>query len=573
MQNYMVAKGDTLWMIAKKFGISLEELIKANPQIKDPNKIREGDAVKIPLGEMDGKTVYTVQSGDTMWSIARKFNVSLDALLAENNQITDADLLSIGWKIMIPAAMSRGDMPVTYRVQSGDTLWSIARKYNISLEALIDANPQISDESAISPGQMLQIPATPPMGERIGVNNGALYFVKSGDTFFHIAQRYALPATTLIKANPQIADKNHITPGMQLYLPGFHHVKSGETLYAIAMYYRVPLEDLIRVNPQITDTDAIAVGDKIAVPRQECGDIATYTVKPGDTLYKIVQKYNVPVEAVLRHNRDITASDLIYPGQMLQIPGPHLFQKGQTLAIIAELYGIPLGALKTANPGLIDEMPSPQQMVMIPTAETGTCRVAESDGVDYIVQRGDTMSGIAAMYRVSLAALVRANPQIADMDDIKPGMIIHVPTGFVECVCHTVRRGDTVWKIAARYGMTANALLNANPQLEQMDHIVPGQVLMIPIRDNGEMRGEEEKTEVLRAITYPEIYVARRGDTLDSVALQFGTSVKQLRLANEALGDDENLVPGQQLVVLPSDMVCEYRCLECPWLEQGMDDE
>ena len=67
--------------------------------------------------------------------------------------------------------------------------------------------------------------------------------------------------------------------------------------------------------------------------------------------------------------------------------------------------------------------------------------------------------------------------------------------------------------------------------------------------------------------------MAQRGDTLSSVAARFGTSVKQLRLANEALKDEDRIVPGQQLIVLPSDEVCEYRCLECPWLEQGIEDE
>ena len=81
MQTYMISKGDTLWMIAKKFGVSLEALIKANPQIKDPNKIRVGETVRIPLEEIDGRIVYTAQNGDTMWNIARKFGVSTEALL------------------------------------------------------------------------------------------------------------------------------------------------------------------------------------------------------------------------------------------------------------------------------------------------------------------------------------------------------------------------------------------------------------------------------------------------------------------------------------------------------------
>lgn len=575
MQTYMITKGDTLWMVAKKFGVSLEALIKANPQIKDPNKIREGEMVQIPLEKMDGKIVYVVQNGDTMWNIARKFDVPVETLMRENSQITDGDTLSVGWKIRIPGEDECADSPVTYRVQHGDTLWKIAQKYHISLDSLLKANPQITDEDAIMEGQVLQIPVSMPSGHRIGVNNGALYFVKTGDTLFQIAQRYALSSGTLRKANPQIADENHISPGMQLYLPGFHHVKNGETLYSIAMYYRVSLEDLIRINPQITDTDEISAGDKIAIPRQESGDIATYTVKPGDTLYKIVQKYNVPVEAVLLHNRDIVSSDLIYPCQKLQIPGPHLLQRGQNLRILSELYGISLGDLREANPDLDEEKLRPQEMIVIPDAETGSCRhrgKKESGGVDYIVQSGDTMTSIAAMYHVPLSALVHANPEISDMNRITPGMVVHVPTGFVECVCHLVKRGETVWQIAAMHGLTVNALAQANTQLEDMDRLMPGQVLMIPIR-NIQRRGDEEETEVLRAITYPELYVAQRGDTLSSVAARFGTSVKQLRLANEALENDDRIVPGQQLIVLPSDTVCEYRCLECPWLEQGMEEE
>lgn len=575
MQTYMISKGDTLWMIAKKFGITLEALIKANPQIKDPNKIREGDMVQIPLEEVDGKVVYVVQSGDTMWSIARKFGVTVEALLKENPQITDADALSAGWKIRTPGGDECGDTLVTYRVQRGDTLWKIAQKFQIPLESLLKANPQITDENAIMEGQVLQVPGSMSSGHPIGINNGALYFVKSGDTLFQIAQRYALPLETLRKANPQIGDENRFASGMQLYLPGFHHVKSGETLYSIAMYYRVSLEDLIRVNPQVTDTDDINAGDKIAIPRQESGDMATYTVKQGDTLYKIVQKYNVSVEAVLMHNRDIVSSDLIFPCQRLQIPGPHLLQRGQNLLILSEIYDVPLGDLKEANPDLDEEKLRPQEMIRIPAADTGSCRYRGTEdcgGVDYVVQSGDTLSSIAAMYHVSLSALGRANSHISDMNRIMPGTIVHVPTGFVECVCHLVKRGETIWQIAAMHGLTVNALMRANPQLEDMDRIMAGQVLMIPLR-HIQKRGEEEETEISRAITYPELYVAQRGDTLSSIAARFGTSVKQLRLANETLREDDRIAPGQQLVVLPSEEVCEYRCLECPWFEQGLDEE
>lgn len=575
MQVYMVAKGDTLWMIAKKFGISLEEVIKANPQIKDPNRINTGTKVNIPLPVENGKSAYTVQSGDTMWSIAKKFSISLDTLLAANPQVTDADVIQMGQIIYIPLRSARQSDQLTYTVQSGDTLWKISQKYGITLDALLAANTQIKNADQIYPGQTVNVPlpvSNPPV---IGVNNGVLYFVKSGDTVANIAQRYAISQEALLVVNPQIANVNLLSAGVQLYLPGFHYVRSGETFSSIASLYNVDLETLIAVNPQISDTDNITSGEKITIPRQTGGNIATYTVKQGDTLYKIAQKYNMPVEAVINANHDIISADLIYPNQKLQIPGPHLVQRGQTLYSIANIYGISLAALKAANPEITDpDMINLQTMINIPVVETYSCRATKTAGVDYIVQSGDTLTSIAKMYQVPLAELIDYNPQISDVNNIRIGTIVHIPTGYVAHVCYMVQQGDTIYRIARRYQVSVNAILRANPQITNADYIETGMVLMIPIRDGrAEPHTVEERDgeSSHRAVKYPEIYVVQKGDSLYSIAVRFKTTVKQLRLANAAIKDSDTIYPGQQLIILPADMVCEYRCLECPWLEQGIE--
>ncbi|MBR5329407.1 MAG: LysM peptidoglycan-binding domain-containing protein [Firmicutes bacterium] len=516
MFYYMVAKGDSLWMIAKKFGVSLEAVIKANPKIKDPNKIAEGDRVAIPLEEEEGGFVYVVQSGDTMWAIAKKFGVSLHELILANPQVENADEIAAGMKIRIPKEGESGCAPTG------------------------------------------------------AVNNGAVYVVKSGDTLFLIAQRYALNLDVLKAANPQIGEGETLKPGMQLYLPGFHHVKNGDTLSGIAKSYGVALRDLIAVNPALGDADRIAVGEKIAIPRRENGDIAQYAVKQGDTLYKIAQKYNISASAIMAANHDVISSDLIYPCQLLRIPGPHILTKGETLYGLGELYDVSLDDLMAANPALDDDRLAVGVMVKIPAAMPCGCRRKKEPfcgGVDYIVQSGDTMKSIAAMYRVPLRELLRANGEIKDPDRIRPGMVIHVPTGFVQCVCYVVQRGDSIWKIAAKYGLNAGTILSANPQLSDADRLHPGEVLMIPLGVG--MWREEDEEPSCRAITYPEIYEVRDGDTLDAVAERFGTTVAQLRLANEAVKERDEICPGQQLIVLPADVVCEYRCLECPWLERG----
>lgn len=590
MHSYVVAQGDTLWLIAKRFGVSLEDMIKGNPGIKDPNKIAPGDNVAIPLPESRGFLTYIVQNGDTMWSIAEKFDLPEDVLARANEKVDNGDLLSVGEKLRIPADQPESS-GLRYTVQPGDSYWSIAGRFGLSLSTLLRANPEISDEDELCPGQSLCLPRFAATKESCGktlTNHSAVYYVKNGDTVLDIAQRYAIKPIQLAAVNPQIQDIRRLNGGMQLYLPGFHYVKAGESLYDLAEGYGVSLESLLRANPQLTAADTVRDGDKLAIPRRESGEMALYTVNQGDTLYKIAQRYNISVEAILRVNPEISDSDLIYPCQTLSIPGPHFARKGQSSAEIAGIYGVDLEALLQLNPGL-GNTPALWQWVRIPEAEKGSCRKCENQkkeersavgtmGVDYVVQSGDTMYGIASMYHIAPAALIAANPEVTDPDRISPGMVLHVPTGYVECVCHMVKRGETIWRIAAMHGLHVDALLAANPQIKKEDELRPGQILMIPIRNGGsetrQANGEDAESDV--SLLYPEIYIVQTGDTLGSIAARFGTTPGELRIANESLAEEEQVFPGQELIVLPgnenhrSGGCCGYGCMECPWLQRGM---
>ena len=95
----------------------------------------------------------------------------------------------------------------------------------------------------------------------------------------------------------------------------------------------------------------------------------------------------------------------------------------------------------------------------------------------YVVQPGDTLSGIAGRFGVALGALEAANPQITNPDLIFPGQVIGIPT---KTVVYTVQPGDTLSGIAAQFfGVTLDALEAVNPQLTNPDLILPGQVIRI----------------------------------------------------------------------------------------------
>lgn len=156
---YIVEKGDTLYEIASIYGISVKELKDLNNLTS--NNIYVGQQLVVPekdinipeiLPPQENYIEYIVKKGDSLWSIAKKFNVTIPEIIEENNLITIN--LQIGDKLKIPKNKSQEQK--TYIVKAGDTLWSIARENNISVSELKDINSLENNLLAI--GQELIIP-------------------------------------------------------------------------------------------------------------------------------------------------------------------------------------------------------------------------------------------------------------------------------------------------------------------------------------------------------------------------------------------------------------------------------
>ncbi|MBX6377448.1 MAG: LysM peptidoglycan-binding domain-containing protein [Clostridia bacterium] len=112
--------------------------------------------------------LYSVRPGDTLFVLARRFGVSVEAILAANPQITDPDRLAIGQTICIPGAPAPTVCPrgFFYTVRSGDTLSAIAQRFGVSLQDLLEANPQIVNPNVLRIGQRICVPAPPPVVRR-----------------------------------------------------------------------------------------------------------------------------------------------------------------------------------------------------------------------------------------------------------------------------------------------------------------------------------------------------------------------------------------------------------------------
>jgi len=195
-----------------------------------------------------------------------------------------------------------------YTVRRGDSLWSIAKKNNISVSELKEANGLLNNSLSI--GQVLKIP-TPTVEPEIDTNS---YTVKKGDSLYKIAQNNNTTVSELIQLN-NLTNTN-LSIGQVLKLPAqgtiTYIVKKGDSLYKIAQSNNTTVSELIQLN-NLTNTN-LSIGQVLKLPVQE---IVTYIVKKGDSLYKIAQNNNTTVSQLKTLN-DLT-SDLLSIGQVLKI--------------------------------------------------------------------------------------------------------------------------------------------------------------------------------------------------------------------------------------------------------------
>ncbi len=215
-------------------------------------------------------------------------------------------------------------------------------------------------------------------------------------------------------------------------------------------------------------------------------------VEAGDSLSEIAAEYGTSVSALMAAN-GITDPDRLYMGQELLVPGtgvtpttlPPLVvvvQSGDSLSGIAAEYGVTLSALITANAIDDPDRVHPGQELVIPGA-SGAARLKGPTVV--VVQSGDSLSAIASDQGVSVAALMEANG-ITDPDRLQVGQRLLIPgrgtpVTTLPPLKVTVQSGESLSIIAARYEMTVSALAAANG-ITDPNRLSIGQELLIPGR-------------------------------------------------------------------------------------------
>ncbi len=269
---YTVQKGDSLWSIANKYGLTVDELKNLNNLTN--NLLSIGQTLKVVSEETEkvpeDYLVYIVKSGDNLWDIAQKYDTTVSTLMNINN-LTSTNL-KINQQLLIPKSKEI-EVEVTpgvgteYTVQSGDSLYSIAKKYNVTVDQIKEKNNLTSN--LLSIGQKLIIPTgeaiieepeEPSLG---GVN----YVVQKGDNLYSIANKYGITVDQLKTANNLTS--NTLQIGQILLIPGTtnyanYTVKSGDSLWKIANTYGTTVDKLKKIN-NLT-SDLLTIGQELLIP-------------------------------------------------------------------------------------------------------------------------------------------------------------------------------------------------------------------------------------------------------------------------------------------------------------------
>lgn len=257
---YIVKKGDNLYSIASAYNTTVSELKAINNL--SSNNLSIGKILKLPTitkEEMpnNGEVIYIVKSGDNLYKIANSYNTTVDELKAINNLISNN--LSIGQKLKIPSNDEANNY-VTYQVVGGDTLYSIAKKYNTTTTDIKNFNNLSSN--LLSIGQVLKIPTST-------TDTYLTYKVVSGDNLYSIARIYNTTVDDIKTLNS--LSSNNLSIGQVLKIPNFSNnnyinyiVVSGDSLYSIAKKYNTTVDEIKILNN--LDSNLLSIGQVLKIP-------------------------------------------------------------------------------------------------------------------------------------------------------------------------------------------------------------------------------------------------------------------------------------------------------------------
>ncbi len=448
----------SLAAIAKAADISTSDLADLNPELKRAASPPGGMyTLRIPDGSYAKMTqsyasltpaqrtasvsapaasTYQVRRGDTLASVARRYNCSVAQLCSANPRINRNTSLRAGQVLNLPDGAARGDVQVassgrgadaSYKVRRGDTLAAIARNYNCTTSQLYALNPSLNNKPNVRVGQSLRVPGASPAASPAlarGESRSAAasqvattkYTVRGGDTLVAIAQRHNCAISQLYALNPSLDDKPNIREGQTLKVP----------------------ENVI---PPAVLASAQGRSAAASAGGREGSAVASYTVRRGDTLSAIAQRYDCDASQLYALNPSLNNKPNVRAGQSLRVPGggsvassaaagntgsrpvliggntrtiTHKVQSGDTIHSLARNYN--MSAQEVSRQLGREGLYAGEKLTLSVPASQAEARASQPSRAAsaeaskyYVVQSGDTLWGLSSRFNVSVNDIKRIN--------------------------------------------------------------------------------------------------------------------------------------------------------------------
>ncbi len=287
--EHKVKKGQTLSHLSHRYGVPISAIMELNG-LANRHRLSIGQRLIIPANKgMTAKStsskvgssknakergigsfVYTVKKGDNLTNLALKFNTTAGEI-RQLNKLKNAHRINIGQKLNIPQTnLSSGGLFKEHIVRRGESLSYLAKKYGVSVSAIMSAN-NLSNKHILKVGQRLLIPTASDVTLQT-------YVVKKGDTVSDLATRFGSSTGEIKKLNG-LTNPHRIKKGQKLKIPArggnggkekikgkwvTYVVKKGDSLWNIAKAFGVLMEKLIQWNNLVTPS-RLRIGDRIRI--------------------------------------------------------------------------------------------------------------------------------------------------------------------------------------------------------------------------------------------------------------------------------------------------------------------
>ena len=313
-KTHAVKRGETLESVARLYQVSTGDLLKYNKELETGRPLRPNTILVIPVSEKQteiyqrprevagdttgqqepiGFQTHRVRKKETLFSISRRYEIPEELIKRYNPELYSRSLqrgmvlriprYPAGWE---PGAAEEGPELITYEVQPKETRWSIAHKFNITVDSLLKLNPELpSNTSYLAAGQELKLPKPP--GSDVGQKDTQLYVsytVPPQKTLFSLSQEYGIPREEILRLNPEIVERGNLQEGMVLRLPEkkadtvgqgsafvYYEVRPKQTEYSLSRKLGLGYGELVSLNPQMAR--GLQAGMVLKIPRDKAGSL------------------------------------------------------------------------------------------------------------------------------------------------------------------------------------------------------------------------------------------------------------------------------------------------------------